>query len=75
VVSGISGGPQAVNGIGWAPPDPIHWPKCGRAQERENRLFEWVISVHISHPKWLSAVGSEITQINGGIVTTIKGQT
>ena len=51
VVSRILGGPQAVSGIGWAPPEPIHWSTRGMARERENHLFGRVISVHLSHPK------------------------
>lgn len=57
MVSGISGGLQAVRNIGEAMPDSIHWPTRSMPQERENLFFEQVISIHVGHPKWLSAVG------------------
>jgi len=60
VVNGISGGLQAVSGIGKAPHDSIHWLTCSLPQERENHFFEWVISMQVGHPKWLSFVGLEI---------------
>lgn len=53
MVRRISGGPQAVSGIGWALLEPIHWLTRGMVHEIENCLFGRVISVNISHLKWI----------------------
>jgi len=73
-MSRISGEPQAVSGIGRALPDPIHWPTRGFALERENNLFGQVIPVRINCPKFISTIGSMITQINGVLVIVTKGR-
>ena len=62
-----------VSGIGRAPPNPIHWLTHGLASERENCLFKQVIAVFISRLKWISTIGSKITQINGGLAIATEG--
>jgi len=65
-MSGISGGPRAVSGLGRTPPDPMKWLPRVQAEERENHPYRVVNprtneSPEMNHNRWI-----QISQINGG---------
>lgn len=66
-MSKISGGPYAVSGIGWALPNPIHWPTRGmiKLPFRAGNLYTPL------PPQMNLSRSIKMTQIDGGDVIVI----